>query len=63
MSIFFPFEFVNVSLISIEKIIVIIIIIIIIIIFIEEINFTDKRFTKEFIEIKRRTKGKISTNI
>ena len=39
------------------------IIIIIIIIFIEDINFTDKWFTKESSKIKKEQKGKIKTNI
>ena len=43
--------------------IVIIMIIIIIIIFIEDINFTDKWFTKESSKIKKEQKGKIKTNI
>ena len=38
-------------------------IIIIIMIFIEDINFTDKWFTKESSKIKKDQKGKIKTNI
>ena len=44
-------------------IIIITIIKLIIIIFIEDINFTDKWFTKESSKIKKEQKGKIKANI
>ena len=52
-----------IKIIIIIMTIVIIMIIIIIIIFIEDINFTDKWFTKESSKIKKEQKGKIKTNI